>query len=272
MSGTNTHPAVREPAVAGTFYPADAAALRSVVDQCFTDAARVDRLKTGSGCHAVIAPHAGFRYSGAVAAIAFDSWRADAAAIQRVVVLGPSHHFRFDGVALSRAAMFRTPLGDLPVDTQAVNTLHEAASTIWRDDVHAPEHALETHLPFLQVLLGEPRIVPMLVGDIAADTLADLLRPLLDEPGTRLAVSSDLSHFLPADRAAERDAATAEAIVQLSPEPLTPCDACGAVAINGLLALARERKWEATNLLLRHSGHAGGPMDRVVGYGAFRFD
>jgi MEMO1 family protein len=244
--------AVRTPAVAGSFYPADPAELRETVSRLLSGAT------PGAAPKALIAPHAGYVYSGPVAASVFR--RIENAAFSRVVLLGPSHFTHLHGVALPGAAAMRTPLGDVPVEDCAFPHNPRA---------HSLEHALEVQLPFLQATLGSFLVVPIAVGDAQPEEVAAVIERLWGGPETLIVVSSDLSHYLPYADAQRADAVSAKEILALG--QLRRSDACGAVAVNGLLLEARRRVLRAELVDLRSSGDTAGDRDRVVGYGAFAF-
>ena len=263
-------PTVRPPAVAGLFYPADPARLRAEVSELLAEAAPVP---TGARAKALIAPHAGYAYSGAAAAAAFAALGEEAArAIRRVVVIGPLHHAAFRGIAAPTAEAFATPLGRVPVDREALSGLAGLRFVGLADEPHAPEHALEVELPFLQLRLGAFAAVPLLVGEAAPEEVAEVLRRLWGGPETLVVVSSDLSHFHDHGTARRRDAATAAAIERGDWAGLGPGDACGFRAIAGLLVEAARRGLVSRRLALRNSGDApAGSRERVVGYGAWAF-
>ena len=259
---------VRAPAVAGTFYPDEAGALRAEVDRLLGE---VTGDREGNMPRALIAPHAGYAYSGPIAARAFHELVAAEVPFTRVVVIGPSHHVAFRGIAAPSAAAFRTPLGEVPVDQEALRGL---AGVLVAEAPHRREHAIEVELPFLQRALGQDRfaLVPLVVGDAADQEVAAVLEPFADDPATLVVISSDLSHFLAYESAVRRDRATAEAIERLDGDRLGPGDACGYLPIRGWLALARRRRsLDARRLDLRNSGDTAGDRRSVVGYGAWAF-
>ncbi|HKJ93562.1 MAG TPA: AmmeMemoRadiSam system protein B [Longimicrobiales bacterium] len=255
---------IREPAVAGMFYPGSADALRAAV-RGFLAGARGQ----GPGVpRALIAPHAGYIYSGAVAGSAYALLPEVAGSVQRVLLLGPAHHVPVRGLAVPAADGLATPLGVVAVDRDGVARALELPGVVVSDEAHAPEHSLEVQLPFLQETLGAVPVVPLLVGVASDGDVADVLDALWSD-GTFVVVSSDLSHYHDYDTAVRRDAATAAAIEAL--QPLGPRDACGRLPINSLLRVAERRGLRAHTLDLRNSGDTAGPKDRVVGYGAFAF-
>jgi AmmeMemoRadiSam system protein B len=256
---------VRRPAVAGRFYPADPERLRAEVSKHLAAVAGATGLPK-----ALIAPHAGYVYSGGVAACAFATLHEHASAIRRVVVIGPAHYVPLRGIAAPLAAYFETPLGRVPVDEGGVADLATLPYVIRSDIPHAPEHALEVELPFLQMLVPSFRIVPLLVGDAEPRQVAETLQRLWDAE-TLIVVSSDLSHYHDYATAQRLDAATAAAIERGEAAALGPKHACGYLAIAGLLLEADRRRLSARRLALCNSGDTAGPRDEVVGYGAWSF-
>ena len=210
----------------------------------------------------VIVPHAGYVYSGPVAATAYRYLALLPTPPRRLVLFGPSHFAGFQGVATSGADAFQTPLGLVATDSRP-----PAGTT---DDLtaHAREHSLEVQLPFLQVVLDAFTVQPMLTGEIAPEAAADVLDEALRERHLAV-ISSDLSHYLAYDEARTRDRQSASAIVELRPEDLRSGDACGVTAVQAGLLLARRRNWRCRLVDLRNSGDTAGDRSRVVGYGAF---
>jgi len=260
--------AVRPPAVAGAFYPADPARLRAEVAVLLAAAAP---LPTAPPPAALIVPHAGYAYSGPVAATAYALLARTRPDLRRVVMVGPSHFARIDGLALPGARALATPLGDVPVDAEAEARACRHPGVGISPAAHAREHCLEVQLPFLQVVLAEPTVVALLCGQVAVEQAASVVEEFLGEEGTLVLVSSDLSHYLPYQEARRRDEATADAIERLDPDALDHDGACGLVGVQALLLAARRRGLAATRLDLRNSGDTAGDRDRVVGYGAFSF-
>jgi len=256
---------LRQPAVSGLFYPGSAEELARTVRACLDGApARQERPP-----RALIAPHAGYVYSGPVAGSAFARLAPLRGKVSRVVVIGPSHHVAFRGLAVPSADAFATPLGEVSVDRVAVERLLALPQVVERDDAHAREHSLEVQLPFLQEVLGVFALVPIASGDASAEEVAEVLELLFDEPGTLVVASTDLSHYHDHATARRLDGATSRAIEALQPEALSWESACGRVGVSGLLVLARRRGLTVRTLDLRNSGDTAGPSDRVVGYGAY---
>lgn len=256
---------VRHSAVAGTFYPASARALHAAV-RGFLEASTPPDLPAPK---ALIVPHAGYAYSGSVAGTAYALLASHGTAISRVVLLGPAHRVRFRGLALSGTAFFETPLGPVETDPYARLAVADLPQVSEYEAPFVGEHCLEVQLPFLQQVLKDFRIAPFLVGSASADEVTEVIERLWGGPETLVLVSSDLSHFLPYERALAVDAATTRAIEELRPGKIGPDQACGRIAIAGLLRAARRHGLRAVTLDLRNSGDTAGSRDRVVGYGAW---
>lgn len=262
---------IRPPAVAGQFYPDDPARLEADVRRYLVEAAGPDDCEDYPLVKAIIAPHAGYPYSGPVAASAYLQLACSDIPVRRFILIGPAHYAPVRGLAVSGAGAFETPLGIVPVD-EAIRAALLANSSVTVDDAaHAPEHCLEVQLPFLQELFPDFSIAPLLTGHTTADEVATVLESVWGGPDTRIIISSDLSHYHDWAAARRLDSETAEAIVALRPEALREDSACGRVAIAGLLEVARRRGMQAKAVDLRNSGDTGAPRDRVVGYGAFVF-
>jgi hypothetical protein len=262
---------VRQAAVAGSFYPGRPQVLNATIEQLLAEAqARGPELATaGHAPKAIIVPHAGYIYSGPIAATAYVRLRPLADRIRRVVLVGPCHRVPIVGLAVPAADAFATPLGTVPVDTEAVDTALTLPAVQRLDAAHAEEHALEVHLPFLQTLLPHFRLVPLVVGDAGTDEVATVLDRLWGGDETLIVISSDLSHYLPYEQAKALDAITCRAIERREPDAIGYDQACGRVPIAGLLRLARRRHLTVTTLDLRNSGDTAGDRRRVVGYGAW---
>jgi AmmeMemoRadiSam system protein B/AmmeMemoRadiSam system protein A len=251
------------------FYPGNPRELDSVVRQMLSDAA--SEAPTGPVPKAIIAPHAGYVYSGPIAATAYARLKPAASRIHRVVLLGPCHRVPVRGLAVSGADAFMTPLGAIPVDRGAIERILDLPQVEIFEATHAEEHSLEVHLPFLQEILDDFSLVPLVVGQATADEVAEVLDRLWDGPETLIVVSSDLSQYLDYESARQMDAATCKAIEALDPAAIGYDQACGRVPVAGLLAQARRRGLRVTTLDLRNSGDTAGDRRRVVGYGAWMF-
>ena len=220
---------------------------------------------------ALIAPHAGYIYSGHVAAAAFATLSDRATAIKRVVLIGPAHYVRVPGIAVPTVRLFETPLGRVPVDLEALSTLADLEFVVRADGPHAPEHCLEVELPFLQTVLSSFQIVPLVVGDATPGDVAEVLRRLWGGAETLIVISSDLSHYHSYEVAQRLDGDTAAAIERGDWVSVGPNQACGCLAVAGLLINAGRRGLAAHRLSLCNSGDSAGSRDRVVGYGAWMF-
>ena len=256
----------RPAAVAGYFYPDDPATLASMVDRFLAEAAERAPARAAAPPKAMIVPHAGFVYSGPIAASAYQLL-SGATGIERVVLMGPAHRVAVRGVAQAGALSFSTPLGEVRVDSDAFAAV---PGVVTSQRAHAQEHSLEVQLPFLQRLLPEARIVPLVFGHASADEVGAVLDALWGGPETLLLVRSDLSHYLGYDAAHALDSQTASRVVALDDE-LDAERACGVTGIRALVRLARKRHMRAELLDLRNSGDTAGDRARVVGYSAFAF-
>ncbi|MFP6688626.1 MAG: AmmeMemoRadiSam system protein B [Alphaproteobacteria bacterium] len=258
---------VRQPAVAGTFYSADASELDNTV------AAHLDSpLAWDIAAKALVVPHAGHVYSGAIAGTAYASVRHLAAEIKRVVLLGPAHRVAFKGIAVPSADAHATPLGDIPVDWQGVAGALALPQIHINDATFENEHSLEVNLPFLQLALGEFALVPLLVGDARPEGVEQVLRKLWGGPETLIVISTDLSHFHDYDAAQKLDASATRAIETFNVEGLSGELACGFRPLSGLLRAAQRLDLRPTTLDVRNSGDTAGDKSRVVGYGSYAFE
>ena len=265
-------PTDRPPAVAGSFYPDDPAALSAMVDSLLASAQSGPR--TGAAHpppKAIIAPHAGYVYSGAVAGSAYALLAAARERIKRVVLIGPAHRVAVAGVAAPSVDAFLTPLGRVPLDRTAIDGLVRLGCISILDQAHRPEHSLEVHLPFLQRMLREFSLIPLLAGAASSTEVARVLDAVWGGPETLIVVSSDLSHYHDYETARRLDDATVRAIVALDGAAIGDDGACGRVPIRGLLVAAKRRGLRPRLVDLRNSGDTAGPRDRVVGYGAVLF-
>ncbi len=261
---TDTADAVRQPAVAGQFYPATAGDLQAAVRHYLAHAAPVEPPPK-----AIIAPHAGYVFSGPVAGSAYAGWQDLGTRVQRVVLLGPAHSVYLRGMAVPAARTFLTPLGGVAVDQEALAAITSLTGVITDDLPHAAEHSLEVQLPFLQVLFPDFTLVPVVVGDTNAESVAAVLETLWGDDATRIVISTDLSHYHSYSDARAIDDATSAAICALQTQHIGPQQACGCMPLRGLMAYAREHGLQISELDRRSSGDTAGPRDWVVGYGAY---
>ena len=255
----------RPPAVAGMFYAADPDELRRDVNALLDGVA----VPPGERPRVLIAPHAGYIYSGAVAAEAYARLRAWRDSISRVVIFGPAHRVPLYGVGASSKDAFDTPLGRIAIDTDEITRLLELSQVEVNARAHAPEHSLEVHLPFLQCVLSDFKIVPLIVGEAAPTEVADLTQRWWDDDATVIVISTDLSHFLDYDIARQVDSVTDKWIRGFEYESIGPEHACGCRPLNGILQFARLRGAHIERLKLCNSGDTAGSRDRVVGYASY---
>ena len=264
MMSTQT---IRPSAVAGLFYPGSARELANMVDQLLEQAEPVI-----GPPKALVVPHAGYIYSGSIAASAFAQLRSCADRIRRVVILGPNHRVPLDRIAMPSNTAFATPLGDVPVDQAYMRKINDLNACIFNDEAHKQEHALEVMLPFLQRLCRDFTVVPLVVGKVPADQVREVLARLWGGPETLIIISSDLSHYLSGAKAEELDLQTAGLIEKLQSKDISGQQACGGHPLKGLLGLAGLYDLRITRLDLQHSGRTAGANDKVVGYGAWGFE
>lgn len=257
---------LRPPAVAGMFYPDSPVVLTREIAGMLAGVSGA----TGGSPKAIIVPHAGYIYSGPIAASAFAAIEGLRPTIRRVILLGPTHRVAVRGLALPTSEAFATPLGIVPIDQQAIDDLNGMPQVIFSDAAHAQEHSLEVEIPFLQTVLGNFTLLPLAVGEASTSDVAEVLERLWGGNETLIVVSSDLSHYLPYEDAQHIDAKTARQVIDLDPM-INHYQACGATPINGLLFAARQHGLRAQRLDLRNSGDTAGDKTRVVGYGAFAF-
>lgn len=259
--------AIREPAVAGMFYPDDPEALRAAIRGFLAEVTA-----PGPAPKAMIAPHAGYAYSGPIAASGYARLMPARGRVHRVVLIGPSHYVPLRGLAVSERSAFKTPLGEILLDEEAITRILALPQIARREDAHQREHSLEVHLPFLQEVLGDFRLVPLVAGEAAPEEVAEVIEELWGGDETLIVISSDLSHYHDYATAQRMDGATSQAIENLDIAAIDHEQACGRVAIFGMLVVARRKGLKAHTIDLRNSGDTAGPRDRVVGYGAYVFD
>lgn len=255
----------RSPAVAGLFYPADTRQLARDVQQLLAEAHPHELIPK-----ALIVPHAGYVYSGAIAATAYATLRLIAPHIRRVVLLGPTHRVAVRGLALPGVDAFNTPLGRVMLDMAAEQAIAHLPQVGVSAQAHALEHSLEVQLPFLQSVLMDFTLLPLAVGAASPEEVAEVLETVWGDEETLIVISSDLSHYLPYSTAQRVDNDTVQSILKLR-QPINHEQACGSTPINGLLIAARKHHLIPHLLDLRNSGDTAGPRDKVVGYAAIAF-
>jgi len=259
----------RPPAVAGLFYPDDKAELLQTVDELLNQS--TDSPPSAQTPKAIIAPHAGYIYSGPIAASAYQRIRSNNKNIKRVAIFGPSHRFAFRGLAVPDSDIFTTPLGNIPLDKVAIKQLLQLPQVQCLNQAHDQEHSLEVHLPFLQRSLDDFTLIPVVVGDASASDVAAAINAIWNDQDTLIVISSDLSHYHDYATAQRMDQHTSKAIETLQAEQIDYEDACGRNPVTGLLQVAQQRGLVVETIDLRNSGDTAGSKDSVVGYGAYVF-
>jgi MEMO1 family protein len=265
MCSARANARVRPPAVAGLFYPDDPAELRDLVSAYLAQALHDE---AAIPAKAFIVPHAGYIYSGSTAAVAYAAAATQKEIIRRVVLIGPSHRVYLQGMAMPGADAFATPLGNVQIDAELKRAVGRHRAIIESDEPHRFEHSLEVQLPFLQVIFGEFTLLPLVGGVASAEQVASVLEAVWGDAHTLVLASSDLSHYHPYTQAQQIDAATSSKILR-GEATLTGDQACGAVAINGLLCAGRSHELGIVELARCNSGDTAGDRERVVGYGAY---
>ena len=255
---------VRPAAVAGAFYPETEIELRECVAKLLKNTGE----KSLQNCRAIIVPHAGYIYSGQTAAQAFAAAQLAVNNVTRIVIIGPAHFVGIQGIVAPSFTAFHSPLGDISVDRNCINSLVDEKLIEVDDRPHIPEHSLEVELPFLQFISSNCVIVPLLVGPEGSDALVRVLSRIVNEQ-TLVVVSTDLSHYHDYSTAQQMDEHTANAIEKMESKSINPSHACGCYALRGFLTYAKKLKLKIKRLDLRNSGDTGGEKYRVVGYGAW---
>ena len=258
---------IRQPAVAGMFYPADKQSLKNDIHQYLNNVS-VDQKENPK---AIVVPHAGYIYSGPIAASAYKQIIPLKDKINRVVLFGPSHRVAFNGLAVPESDIFNTPLGNIPIDQKGIQQLSDLPQVIVSDQAHRDEHSLEVQLPFLQEILGEFSLIPLVVGDAERHEVAEVINRLWGDEHTLIVISTDLSHYHEYNEAKQLDRATSDAIKNLKPDLIGYEDACGRNGLKGMMTVAEEKHLSVDILDLRNSGDTAGDKGRVVGYGAYVF-
>jgi len=259
---------IRQPAVAGAFYPGTADALLGAVRGYLR---AVEAQPATAPPKAIVAPHAGYIYSGSTAGLAYALLRPFADIIRRVVLLGPCHRIAVRGLALSGADAFATPLGPIALDKQAAALIEDLPQVGTFEATHSEEHSLEVQLPFLQEVLSDFSLVPLVVGAATPSEVAEVLERLWGGPETLIVVSSDLSHYLDYETARRIDGQTCRAVESLDGDAIGDEQACGRIPLKGLLLSAKRRGMRVETVGLCNSGDTAGDKFRVVGYGAWAF-
>lgn len=254
-----------QPQVAGLFYPQDADELTRLIEKQLNHSTTDQAIP-----RAIIAPHAGMIYSGEMAGSAY-ACLTKPNQIKRVIIFSPAHRLPFSGIATHDAPAFNTPLGSVPVDKSGVAKALEVADVSLLDIAFINEHALEVHLPFLQCALNDFTLVPLVVGECHSGAVFNVLESIRPDETDLVIVSSDLSHYQPYSIAQEQDLQTRDLILAMNSDIITGDDACGHIAINGLIDYAILHRWQSDCIGINNSGDTAGDKDKVVGYGAFHF-
>lgn len=258
---------VKQPCVAGYFYPADKAELVKTLNTLL-ETTHINDISTPK---AIIAPHAGYIYSGPIAATIYKTLLPLKDKINRVILLGPAHRVLFNGIAVTSVDYFATPLGNIPIDTDCIRSIANLPGVMAFEQAYDMEHSLEVQLPFLQTILTSFKLVPCVVGNANPNDVANLLLNLWGGEETLIVISSDLSHYHNYSTAQALDLATTQAIINLKAQEITTNKACGCLPVQGLLLAAERMNLHAQVLDLRNSGDTAGDKNRVVGYGAYHF-
>jgi MEMO1 family protein len=258
---------IRPSAVAGSFYPGNQQVLARELETLLGAATQV---KSQAHPKAIIVPHAGYIYSGSIAATAYAHLVHNYESIKRVILLGPAHRVPVRGLALPDVDIFSTPLGEVEIDQEAVESISHLNQVVLSRAAHSQEHSLEVQLPFLQTVLGNFKLVPLVVGDASPAEVAEVLNILWGGPETLIVISSDLSHYLPYNIAQSVDRDTIQHILSME-SPITHLQACGGTPINGLVLAAKHHKIKPKLLAMCNSGDTGGDKTRVVGYASLMF-
>lgn len=259
---------IRPTAVAGSFYPKQASELNNMLEKFLSQYAANDSVNIATP-KAIIAPHAGYIYSGQTAASVYSNLEQVKDKIRRVVLLGPTHRVSVKGIALPSNTHFASPLGNVSIDTQSLKKISAHNFVNYIDEAHTQEHSLEVHIPFLQKVINNFVLLPILVGNATPEQVATILKELWGNDETLIVISSDLSHFLNYETASKTDRNTTELIEKFDYEHIGSKQACGCMPMRGLLKLAQEKNMTIQTVDLRNSGDTAGTKDRVVGYGAY---
>ncbi|SIT09990.1 AmmeMemoRadiSam system protein B [Neptunomonas antarctica] len=265
-SPINSSMNIRPAAVAGFFYPEDKDDLYAMLARMVPEKPPI-HFHASNNPKALIVPHAGYMYSGAIAGQGYGLLR-KGSVYDAVYLFGPNHRVALHGCALPESDAFETPLGRLKVDQKAVQELLKSPLMIMSDEVHAQEHCVEVQLPFLQFMRIDMPIVPVVVGECPASEIADIIEPLLNDPTKLVIISTDLSHFHSYSNAVKIDERTGLKIMNADHD-IQPTEACGCHALNGLLLAVKRQNLTIEKIAMCNSGDTAGDQDRVVGYGCY---
>ena len=271
MSLNSVRNNIRPPAAAGTFYPRNPDELEASVHHYLNKADSLFEA-TQQAPKAIIAPHAGYVYSGLTAAAVYNRLYPAREIIKRVIILGPCHRVAINGAALPSTEIFQTPMGEIPIDTKSMESIKHLDCVKTFNETHVNDHCIEVHLPFLQTVIKEFKIVPIIIGEVKPHEVAEILETLWGGPETLILISSDLSHYLDYTQANMLDNQTCKVIERMDFQALGHNQACGRHSIKGLLILAKKKGLLVKTADIRNSGDTAGGKDRVVGYGSWYFD
>ncbi|HID72483.1 TPA: AmmeMemoRadiSam system protein B [Candidatus Micrarchaeota archaeon] len=265
QKGGTMEEGTRPASVAGTFYPAEPDRLRAMIEEFLGNA----KGKAEGTPRGMVVPHAGYIYSGQVAAYGYRQLQEIGKGIERIILVGPSHYSAFFGAAESGMGFWQTPLGIVKAGTVRDKVENKELISV-APEIHAPEHCLEVQVPFLQVIMEDFTIYPLLTGDVVPEVLAEALLPLMDEK-TFFIASSDLSHYHPYEKAVKLDSIANDAVPNFAFEKLKGAEACGMTGMRTLMHVAKKSKWKGKMLEYRNSGDTAGDKSQVVGYGCYMF-
>ncbi len=258
---------IRPTAVAGLFYPNSADELSDTINAYLANTAQT--MTSPKTIKAIVAPHAGYVYSGPIAASAYTLLRKTNSQFNKVILLGPAHRVKLTGIAIPTVQQFDSPLGPINIDQELLMQINQFDFVHESDLAHKEEHCLEVQLPFLQTVLQDFKIVPLLIGDISAEQVSLVLESIWDVDNLLIVVSTDLSHYYDYITAQKLDQKTSQFIEELNSNKIEYDHACGKTALQALLLSAKKHKLCAKTIDLRNSGDTAGEKNKVVGYGAY---
>ncbi len=258
---------VRTTAVAGAFYPSEPEILSKDIQRYIEETPSVSLPVP----KAIIVPHAGYEYSAGVAASAYKLLKSGRKSIKKVVILAPSHKIGFNGMALTKASAYETPLGNVEIDKEMNEQLLALPLVDYLEEAHKSEHSLEVQLPFLKEALDDFKLIPVITGNASPTDVETLLETVWGKKDTLIVISTDLSHYLPYNEACILDNKTKTAIENLDIDSIEQEQACGYVPLKGMLTIAKAKKMQVETLEVKNSGDTSGSKNRVVGYGAWAF-
>lgn len=255
----------RKPTVAGLFYPSETDNLSKLITDLLNQKPPVSFTKM------LIVPHAAYQYIGEILAQSYLHLFSRSQQIKTVVLLTPSHHIKFNGIAITSKDCYLTPFGEVIIDSDAMMTLLNFPQVVMFDDAHIKEHSIEIHLPFLQTILPSFSLVPLIIGETNSYNILEILEKLWEQEETLIIASMNLSHYQTYNIAQELDQRTSQAIESLHWQSLQTNQICNIHLISSLLQLAHQKSLTPKTIKVCNSGDLTGIKNRVVGYGAFIF-